>query len=214
MPTAVARLDSWKLFLNLCSFTQMIYPNSKSCELFNSTGIVYIELTISTWFDEFEILLKALTNSEFWKLLSSLFHSNSGWGKKECQKYSCLILNKGTLLWFMVARVYKTSGIKSKISRACSYQWVKNFNFLEDFAYMRNKWSQRPLFRLTVLVGMSCMVKNKEVLSKMFPIRLRTFWEVVFVIKNKGPKMRTDHSKLLSKSPVKGIAACLLCCFV
>ena len=59
--------------------------------------------------------------------------------KKECQKYSCLILNKGTLLWFMVTRVYKTLGIKLKRSRACSYQWIQNVHFLVDLLYISNK---------------------------------------------------------------------------
>ena len=32
-------------------------------------------------------------------------------GKKEFRKYSCLTLNKGMLLWFLVVRVVKTLGI-------------------------------------------------------------------------------------------------------
>ena len=58
--------------------------------------------------------LKALTDSEFRILLWSLFHSITVDGKKEFRKYSCLTLNKGMLLWFLVVRVDKTLGIISK----------------------------------------------------------------------------------------------------
>ena len=58
--------------------------------------------------------LKALTDSEFRILLSSLFHSITVDGKKEFQKHSCLTLNKGMLLCFLVVRVDKTLGIISK----------------------------------------------------------------------------------------------------
>ena len=58
--------------------------------------------------------LKAVTDSEFRILLSSLFHSIIVDGKKEFRKYSCLALNKGMLLWFLVVRVDKTLGIISK----------------------------------------------------------------------------------------------------
>ena len=55
--------------------------------------------------------LKALTDSEFRILLSSLLHSITANGKKEFRKYSCLTLNKGMLLWFLVVRVDKILGI-------------------------------------------------------------------------------------------------------
>ena len=58
--------------------------------------------------------LKALTDSEFRILLSSLFHSITVGGKKEFRKYSCLTLNKGMLLWFLVVCVDKTLGTMSK----------------------------------------------------------------------------------------------------
>ena len=61
--------------------------------------------------------LEALTNSEFQILLSSLFHSITMDGKKEFWKYSCLTLNKGMLLWFLVVRVDKTLGIISEVRR-------------------------------------------------------------------------------------------------
>ena len=42
-------------------------------------------------------------------------------GKKEYRKYSCLTLNKGMLLWFLVVRVDKTLGIISKRSEGCLF---------------------------------------------------------------------------------------------
>ena len=77
--------------------------------------IMYIKRTVRTWGNKIRIcFLKALTDSEFRILLSSLFHSITVDGKKEFRKYSCLTLNKGMLLWFLVVRVYKTLGIISK----------------------------------------------------------------------------------------------------
>ena len=73
--------------------------------------IMHIKRTIKTWSDKFkDFFLKALTDSEFRILLSSLLHSITGWKKRE---YSCLTLNKGMLLEFLVVRVYKTLGIIS-----------------------------------------------------------------------------------------------------
>ena len=57
--------------------------------------------------------LKALSDSAFRILLLSLFHSVTVDGKKEFRKYSCLTLNKGMLLWFLVVCVDKTLGDKS-----------------------------------------------------------------------------------------------------
>ena len=66
--------------------------------------------------------LKALTDSEFWILLLSLFHSITVDGKKkEFRKYSCLTLNKGMLLWFVVVRVDRTLGIISKRQEGCKF---------------------------------------------------------------------------------------------
>ena len=75
--------------------------------------IMHIKRTIRTWSDKFKDL-KALTDSEFRILLSGLFHSITVDEKKEFRKYSCLTLNKGMLLWFLVVRVDKTLGIISK----------------------------------------------------------------------------------------------------
>ena len=76
--------------------------------------IMHIKRTIKTWSDKFkDLFLKALTDSEFRILLSSLLHSITGWKKRE---YSCLTLNKGNkgmLLEFLVVRVDKTLGIIS-----------------------------------------------------------------------------------------------------
>ena len=51
-----------------------------------------------------------LSDSEFRILLSILTVD----GKKEFWKHSCLTLNKGMLLWFLVVCVDKTLGIISK----------------------------------------------------------------------------------------------------
>ena len=72
--------------------------------------IMHIKRTIKTWSDKFkDFFLKALTDSEF-QILSSLFHSITGWKKRE---YSCLTLSKGMLLEFLVVHVDKTLGIIS-----------------------------------------------------------------------------------------------------
>ena len=77
--------------------------------------IIHIKRTIRTSSDKFKrFFLKALTDSEFRILLSSLFHSITVDRKKEFWMYSCLTLNKGMLLWFLVVRVDKTLGIISK----------------------------------------------------------------------------------------------------
>ena len=77
--------------------------------------IMHIKRTIRTWSDKFkDFFFKALTNSEFRILLSSLFHSITVDGKKDFRNYSCLTLNKGTLLWFLVVCVDKTLGTISK----------------------------------------------------------------------------------------------------
>ena len=76
---------------------------------------MHIKRTIRTWSDKFkDLFLKAPTDSEFRIFLSSLFLSVTVDRKKEFRKYSCLTLNKGMLLWFLVVRVDKTLGIISK----------------------------------------------------------------------------------------------------
>ena len=77
--------------------------------------IMHIKRTIRTWFDSFkDLFLKALTDSEFRIPLSSLFHLITVNGKKELPRYSCLTLNKGMFLWFLIVRVDKNLGIISK----------------------------------------------------------------------------------------------------
>ena len=48
-------------------------------------------------------------------------------GKKEFWKNSCLILNKGMLLWFLVIRVEKTLGIYQRGQRDVIERCLKNF---------------------------------------------------------------------------------------
>ena len=73
--------------------------------------IMNIKRTIKTWYDKFkDLFLKALIDAEF----RILFHSITVHGEKEFCKYSCLTLNKGILLWFLVVCVDKTLGIISK----------------------------------------------------------------------------------------------------
>ena len=73
--------------------------------------IVNIKRTIRTWYDKFkDLFLKALIDSEF----RILFRSITVDGEKEFCKYSCLTLNKGILLWFLVIYVDKNLGIISK----------------------------------------------------------------------------------------------------
>ena len=81
--------------------------------------IMPIKRTIRTWSNNKfkDLFLKALTSSKFRILLLSLFHSITVYPKKEFQKYSCLTLNKGMVLWFLIVRVDKTLRIISKGKR-------------------------------------------------------------------------------------------------
>ena len=58
--------------------------------------------------------LKAITDSEFRILLSSILHSIRVDGKKRLQRYSCLTLNKRMLLWLLEVPVDKILEIISK----------------------------------------------------------------------------------------------------
>ena len=73
--------------------------------------IMHIKCTIKIWSDKFQI---ADPDSKFQNLLPSFFYSIAMDGEKEFRKYSCLTLNKGMLLWFLVVRVDKALGIISK----------------------------------------------------------------------------------------------------
>ena len=71
--------------------------------------ILHIKRTNKTFMINLRTFIsKALTDSEFQILLSSLFHSVTVDRKKEFGKYSSLKLNKGMLLRFLVVRVDKT----------------------------------------------------------------------------------------------------------
>ena len=73
--------------------------------------------------------------------------------------------DKKRLIWFYQGR--KNWIIVSRCQPQLQ-DWTKE--------YMSNKWYQRPLFRLTVLAAMSCMVENKEVLStKCFGLDCESF---------------------------------------
>ena len=106
--------ESWELCPNLRSrkwlsptrnFVSSLIP-WELCTLNVLLGLALLNLRIS--------LLKAPSDSEFWILLSSSFHSITVDGKKEFRKYSCLTLNKAMLLWFLVVHVDKTLEIISK----------------------------------------------------------------------------------------------------
>ena len=68
-----------------------------------------IKRTIRTWSDKRKDLFFKSTNQYRLSniIIELILLSNSGW-KNEFQKYSCLTLNKGMLLWFLVVRVDKT----------------------------------------------------------------------------------------------------------
>ena len=78
-------------------------------------SIIRIKHTIRTWFDKFkDFFFKSTNRFQIRNIIIELIPlNNSGW-KKEFRKYSCLTLNKGMLLWFLVVRVDQTLGIKSK----------------------------------------------------------------------------------------------------
>ena len=71
--------------------------------------IMQIKRTIRTWSDKRKDLFFKSTNQYRLSniIIELILLSNSGW-KNEFQKYSCLALNKGMLLWFLVVRVDKT----------------------------------------------------------------------------------------------------------
>ena len=74
--------------------------------------IIHIKRTIRTWSDKFkDLFLKSTIRFQISNIMIKLIPvNNSGWNK-ELRKYSCLTLNKGMLLWFLVAHVDKTLGI-------------------------------------------------------------------------------------------------------
>ena len=101
----------WKLHLNLCT-RKWLRPYRNLATSLISWGLYTLNVLLGLGLINLRIcFLKALTDSEFRILLSSLFHSITVDGKKEFRKYSCLTLNKGMLLWFLVAHVDKTLGI-------------------------------------------------------------------------------------------------------
>ena len=68
--------------------------------------IMHIKRTIRTWSDEFkDLFLKSTNRFRISNIIIEL----------KFRKYSCLTLNKGMLLWFLVVRVDKTLGIISNI---------------------------------------------------------------------------------------------------
>ena len=69
--------------------------------------IMHIKHTTRTWSDRFNRF--RISNI----IIELIPLNNSGW-KKGFRKYSCLRLNKGMLLWFVVVHVDNTLGIISK----------------------------------------------------------------------------------------------------
>ena len=79
--------------------------------------IMHIKRIIRTWSDKFKDLFFKSTNQfRISNIVIGLipFHSITVDGKKKFRKYSCLTLNKGMLLWFLVVCVDKTLRIISK----------------------------------------------------------------------------------------------------
>ena len=99
--------ESWKLYLNLCLHNWL----SATCNLVSSLRFVYIERTIRTLSDNFEhLFFKSNNQFQILNIIIEIIPANNcGWKKKDVQTYSCLTLNKGLLLWFLVTRVDKTS---------------------------------------------------------------------------------------------------------
>ena len=89
--------EFWKLCLNLCS-RKWLSPTHHLVSSLIPWGLCTLNILLGLGLINLRIcFLKALTDSEFWLLLS-LFHSITVDGQKEFQKYSCLALNKGMLL--------------------------------------------------------------------------------------------------------------------
>ena len=77
--------------------------------------IMHIKRTIRTWSDKFkDLFFKSTNRFRISNIIIELIHSITVDGKKEFWKYSCLTLNKGMLLWFLVVRVDETLRIISK----------------------------------------------------------------------------------------------------
>ena len=77
--------------------------------------IMHIKRSIRTSCDKLkDLFFKSTNRFQISNIIIELIPlNNSGW-KKEFRKYSCLTLNKGMLLWFLIVRVVKTLGIISK----------------------------------------------------------------------------------------------------
>ena len=106
--------ESWKLCLDLCS-RKWLSPTRNLVSSSIPWGLCTLNVLLGLGLINLRAcFLKALTDSEFRILLSSLFHSIAVDGEKEFRKYSCLKLNEGMLLWFLVVRDDKTLGIISK----------------------------------------------------------------------------------------------------
>ena len=77
--------------------------------------IMRIKRTIRTWSDEFkDWFFKSTNRFRISNIIIELIPLNNSGSKREFRKYSCLTLNKGILLFFLVVRVDKTFGIISK----------------------------------------------------------------------------------------------------
>ena len=134
--------ESWKLCLNLCSRKWL----SPFCNLVSSLipwGLCTLNLLLGLGLKNLRMgFLKALTNSEFQMLLSSLFHWRTVDGKKVFRMYSCLALNKGILLRFLVVCIDKTLRIISKRWDGCFFLSLKNKH---SFWYHRRILSTQDL---------------------------------------------------------------------
>ena len=106
--------ESWKLCLNLCS-RKWLSPTRNLVSSLIPWGLCTLNVLLGLGLINLRIcFLKALTDSEFRILLSSLFHSITVDRKNKFREYSCLTINEGMLTWFLVVRVDKTLRIISK----------------------------------------------------------------------------------------------------
>ena len=81
--------------------------------------IMPIKRTIRTWSNNKfkDLFFKSTNQFQISNITIELIPLNNSISKKEFRKYSCLTLNKGMVLWFLIVRVDKTLRIISKGKR-------------------------------------------------------------------------------------------------
>ena len=88
---------------------------------------MHIKRTVKNWSDKFkDLVFKSTNRFRILNINNELILLNNMEWKNELQKYSCLILNKEMLLWFLVIRVDKALGIISKRYERMFFLRLKN----------------------------------------------------------------------------------------